>query len=89
MTSRLYRSVSYDISLISYKAIWIENKTEREKMHGRAVGQMEMQCSRLIEKRFGVTRLMRREGAHGMALAGKGDLARGSRAALRNLCSVC
>lgn len=34
-------------------------------------------------------RLMRSGVQHGMALAGKGDLARGGPAGLGNLCSLC
>lgn len=41
------------------------------------------------KKRFGVTRLTRSGVRRGMALAGKGDFARGGLARLGNLCSVC
>lgn len=39
-----------------------QNWKRQKKIHGKAVGQMEMQCSRLM-KMFWVTRLMKREGA--------------------------
>lgn len=64
----------------------MENKTEKDrKIHGKALGQMEMQCSRLMKNVWGLEVGEKVVEPRGMALAEKPDLGRGCLAGSRNL----